>query len=77
MHGRYLRTRRAACDGAFEDGKFRVIAARGQLDVPRRRVPHPTGDAELHRALTDEPPESNSLHPPNDPQVDDRHVRMG
>lgn len=77
MYGGHVRTRRAACDSAFELRKFRVIAARGHFDVARRRVLHPTRDAEFQRALTDEPPETNPLHLPNDPQVDDRHVRMG
>ena len=77
MHRGHVRTRRAARHGAFEHGKFRVIAARDQLDVPRRRVLHPTRNAEFRRALTDEPPESNPLHPSNDLQVDDRHARMG
>jgi len=77
MHGGHARTVGSARDGAFEQGEFCLIAAGHQFDISRRRVLHPTGDAEFRRVLMDEPPESNTLHPPYDPQVDDRHVRMG
>lgn len=77
MHGGDVRTGRPAGDRFFEQRKVGGVSARRYFDVARLRVLDPAGNTELPRTLADEPPESNSLHPTGNSQVDDRHVRMG
>jgi len=72
-----MRPGRAARNHALETREFFLRATRDQLDIARRRVLHPASNAECGRVVMDEPPESNPLHPANDPEVDDRHLRTG
>ena len=77
MHGCHVRALWPAGNGCLETGKPGIVTARGQLNVARGSVLHPTSDTQRRGTLTNEPPESNPLHSSNNPEVDERHVRMG
>ena len=67
----------AATYGSFKLGERFLIATGCDFNIAGAGVPDPSGDAELLRPLTHEPPETNPLHSSNNAEVDDRHLRCG
>ena len=74
MNGSHARAAGTTGDGSFQRIEPRLFAARGQLDIPLMRVPHPTRHAKLRGRFTHEPSEAHPLHLPGNPEVDDGHA---